>query len=109
MFTPVYAHAYRDVSFVVQRTAVAFWTSFRPHREFSSTLGISLVLHVAVFVIFGSALYSSGEDDANVPELSVQLETRAGPNDEEFTEAVLGHGETKTAPPESVWRPQPGA
>jgi hypothetical protein len=89
VFTPAYAHAYRDVSFVVQRTAVTFWTSFQPHREVSSTLGISLVLHVAVFVIFGSAMYSSGEDDSNVPELSVQLETRAGPNDEEFTEAAL--------------------
>jgi hypothetical protein len=42
-----------------------------------------------VFLVFGSALYSSGEDDADVPELSVQLETRAGPNDEEFTEAAL--------------------
>lgn len=89
MFTPAYAHAYRDVAFVVQRTAAAFWTSFQPHREFSSTLGISLALHLAVFLIFGSAMYSSGEDDTNVPELSVQLETREGPNDEEFTEAAL--------------------
>ena len=89
MFTPAYAHAYRDISFVVRRTAVAFWTSFQPHREVSSTLGISVALHVAVFLIFGSAMYSSGEDDANVPELSVQLVTREGPNDEEFTEAAL--------------------
>lgn len=89
MFTPAYAHAYRDVAFVVQRTAAAFWTSFQPHREFSATLGISLALHLAVFLIFGSAMYSSGEDDTNVPELSVQLETREGPNDEEFTEAAL--------------------
>lgn len=89
MFTPAYAHAYRDVAFVVQRTAASFWISFQPHREVSSTLGISLALHLAVFLIFGSAMYSSGEDDANVPELSVQLETREGPNDEEFTEAAL--------------------
>ena len=28
---------------------------------------------------------------------------------EELTEAILGHGETKTAPPENVWRSQAGA
>ncbi len=32
---------------------------------------------------------SSGEDDKDIPELSVQLETREGPNDQEFTEAAL--------------------
>lgn len=89
MFTPAYAHAYRDLAFVVQRTAASFWAAFSPHRDVSSTLGISALLHLAVFVIFGSAMYTDGEDDRNVPELSVQLETRAGPNDEEFTEAAL--------------------
>ena len=37
----------------------------------------------------GAALYEDGEDDADMPELSVQLETREGPNDEQFTEASL--------------------
>jgi hypothetical protein len=36
-----------------------------------------------------SALYDSGVDDVDVPELSVQLVTREGPNDQEFTEAAL--------------------
>jgi hypothetical protein len=34
-------------------------------------------------------MYESGNDDRNVPELSVQLETRDGPNSEEFTQAAL--------------------
>jgi hypothetical protein len=42
-----------------------------------------------VLLGIGSALYEDGEDNADVPELSVQLETREGPNDEEFTEASL--------------------
>ena len=37
----------------------------------------------------GSAIYVDGVDDKDVPELSVQLETREGPNDQEFTEAAL--------------------
>ncbi|HEV7609329.1 MAG TPA: hypothetical protein VGO61_18465 [Steroidobacteraceae bacterium] len=46
-------------------------------------------MHLIVLLGIGSALYENGADDADVPELSVQLETRAGPNDEEFTEAAL--------------------
>ena len=42
-----------------------------------------------MLLIIGSAIYDNGEDEQDVPELSVQLETRAGPNDEEFTEAAL--------------------
>ena len=34
-------------------------------------------------------MYIDGDDDEDVPELSVQLVTREGPNDEEFTEAAL--------------------
>ena len=34
-------------------------------------------------------MYVDGLDDEDVPELSVQLVTREGPNDEEFTEASL--------------------
>ena len=89
MSTPVYAIAYRDAAFVTRRATVAFWTAFRPHRELSSGLGISAALHLAVFLVIGTSLYDSGEDDRDVPELSVQLETRAGPNDEEYTEAAL--------------------
>lgn len=89
MFTPVCAIAYRDAAFATRRTSVALWAAFRPQRVISSGLGVSAALHLAVFLVFGSALYSSGEDDADVPELSVQLVTRAGPNDPEFTEAAL--------------------
>jgi hypothetical protein len=34
-------------------------------------------------------MYLNGLDDVDVPELSVQLVTREGPNDEQFTEAAL--------------------
>ncbi|MEO8017464.1 MAG: hypothetical protein ABI769_06600 [Pseudomonadota bacterium] len=65
------------------------WTAFLPHREVTTTLGISAAAHLVVLLGIGSALYENGADDADIPELSVQLETRAGPNDEEFTEAAL--------------------
>jgi hypothetical protein len=55
----------------------------------SSGIGISATLHLAIFLVIGTSLYESGEDDRDVPELSVQLETRAGPNDEEYSEAAL--------------------
>ena len=89
MPTPAYAIAYRDAVFVAGRTWAAFLTRFQPHRTVSSTLGISLAVHVAVFLVFGSALYEAGEDEENEPELSVQLVTREGPNDEELTDAAL--------------------
>jgi hypothetical protein len=68
---------------------VAFRTTFHPHREVCSGLGISLALHAALFVIVGTALFASGEDDTDAPELSVQLVTREGPSSEEYTEAAL--------------------
>jgi hypothetical protein len=89
VYTPVYAIAYRDAALASRRATAAFWTAFYPHREVSSTFGISLILHVALFVIVGSAMYESGEDEENIPELSVQLETREGPQSEEYTEAAL--------------------
>ncbi len=90
MFTPVHAIAYRERASVVGRRAwERFYREFHPRREVISTLGISAALHLAVLLIFGSAIYDDGEDDRDMPELSVQLETRAGPNDEEFTEAAL--------------------
>jgi len=87
--TPVYAIAYRDAALVISRASVKFWTAFRPHREVSTTLGISATVHLVVLLGIGSALYEDGKDNADVPEMSVQLVTREGPNDEEFTEAAL--------------------
>jgi hypothetical protein len=89
VFTPVYAIAYHDAALVARRASVRFWNRFEPHRDVCTTLGISTLAHLAVLVLIGTALYDAGEDDSDVPELSVQLESRAGPNDEEFTEAAL--------------------
>ena len=86
MATPVYA--FLGAALVARRAAGSFWIRFQPHREVSSTLGISLVLHLAVFVIVGSTLFDAGEDDEDVPEVSVQLVTREGPSSEEYTEAA---------------------
>jgi hypothetical protein len=87
--TPVYAIAYRDAALVISRASVKFWTAFRPHREVSTTLGISAAVHLVILIGITSALYENGVDDKDVPEMSVQLVTRDGPNDEEFTEAAL--------------------
>jgi len=74
----------------MRSTAVALWTSLSTrNRDISTSLGISAVVHVAVLLVFGAAMYSSGEDDADIPELSVQLVTRAGPSSQEYTEAAL--------------------
>jgi hypothetical protein len=74
----------------IRAAAESLWTSLRTtHRGISTTLGISVVAHLVVLLAFGSALYTSGEDDRDIPELSVQLETRTGPQSEEFTEAAL--------------------
>ena len=89
MTSPVYTMACLDAASVGRRAAVRFWTAFHPHRDVTSSLGISALAHVALFVIIGSAYYADGDDDADIPELAVQLETREGPNDEEFTEAAL--------------------
>src|SRR5688572_3164659 len=74
----------------MRHAAAAFWTSLRTtNRDISASLAISAAVHLALLLIFGAALYSSGEDDRDLPELSVQLETRQGPSSEEFTEAAL--------------------
>jgi hypothetical protein len=78
-----------DAAQMAWQASQRFRDSFRPHREISTTLGISGAVHLAVLLIFGTSLYVAGEDDSDVPELSVQLETRDGPNSEEFTEAAL--------------------
>jgi len=68
----------------------SLWLSLRTtNRDIATTLGISVVLHLAVLLVFGAALYTSGEDDEDIPELSVQIETREGPSSEEFSDAAL--------------------
>ena len=97
MLPPDVPTAQKDAAPALRRVSVMCWALIRPawdslrttNREISTTLGISAGVHVALFLIVGTALYSSGEDDADVPELSVQLVTRQGPNSEEFTEAAL--------------------
>jgi hypothetical protein len=89
VFTPAYAIAYRDAAFACRRTSARCWLAFFPHRRVSTTLAISAAVHLAVLLAIGSALYQDGQDDQNIPELSVQLESRDGPMSEEFTEAAL--------------------
>jgi hypothetical protein len=85
----VLALSAHDATLAMRRAAARFWTSFEPHREITTSLGISGAVHVALLLVFGAALYVSGEDETDVPELSVQLVKRAGPNSDEFTEAAL--------------------
>jgi hypothetical protein len=74
----------------IRAAAVSFWTSLRTtNRDITATFGISIVAHLVLLLMFGSALYTAGEDDRDVPELSVQIETRDGPQSQEFTEAAL--------------------
>ncbi len=74
----------------MRNAAESFWTALRTtHRDIATTLGISVALHLTLLMLFGAALYTAGEDERDVPELSVQLETREGPSSEEFTEAAL--------------------
>jgi hypothetical protein len=87
--SPVYTIAYHDAASAIRRASVKFWSAFQPHRDVTTGLGISALVHLSLFAFIASALYDDGNDDADVPELAVQLETREGPNDEEFTEAAL--------------------
>jgi len=73
----------------VRGASARCWTAFRPHRDATSCFAISAAVHLIILLGIGSAIYISGEDDKDIPELSVQLETREGPNDQEFTEAAL--------------------
>ena len=91
MFTPVYAIAYRDAALTMRRASDKCWTAFRPHRDSTSCFAISAIVHLLILFGVGAAVYTSGEDDQDIPELSVQLETREGPNSQEFTEAALPH------------------
>ena len=65
MSTPVHASAHRDAVSAIRRAAAAFWIRFLPHRAVSSGLGVSLALHLAVFLIIGTSLYVSGEDETD--------------------------------------------
>jgi len=87
--TPVYAIAYRDAALAVRGASAQCWTAFRPHRDSTSCFAISAAVHLLILFGIGAAVYESGEDDKDIPELSVQLETREGPNEQEFTEAAL--------------------
>jgi hypothetical protein len=89
VFTPANAIAHRDAALVIKRASEKLWIAFRPHRDVSTSLGISAAVHLVVLLGIGTALYEDGSDDGDIPELSVQLETREGPNDEQFTEAAL--------------------
>jgi hypothetical protein len=85
----VYAIAHRDAALAIGRASVKLWTAFRPHRDVTTSFGISFGVHLILLLGIGTALYEDGADETDVPELSVQLVTREGPNDEEFTEASL--------------------
>jgi len=88
--TPAFATAHHDAASAIRNAAVALWTSIRTrNRDISTSIGISVAVHLAVLLVFGAAMYSAGEDDKDIPELSVQLVTRAGPSSQEYTEAAL--------------------
>jgi hypothetical protein len=71
-------------------TLAESWTPFLDrNKEIAVSLYASAFVHAALLLLIGASMYESGADDRNVPELSVQLETRAGPSSEEFTEAAL--------------------
>jgi predicted nucleic acid-binding Zn ribbon protein len=89
VFSPAHANAYRDASLVVKRATAILWTAFLPHRDVSTSLGISAAVHLVLLLGIGAAMYEDGEDETDIPELSVQLVTREGPNAEEFTEASM--------------------
>jgi hypothetical protein len=87
---PAFAIARHDAALAIRRAAEAFWTQLRTtNRDITRCVAISAVAHLLVLIGIGSALYAGGEDDADIPELSVQIETRDGPNSEEFTQAAL--------------------
>jgi len=88
--TPAVAVRQEPPAFRLAGALVTSWTTFREqHRDITVSVGASAIVHLALFIIVGASMYESGNDDRNVPELSVQLETRAGPSSEEFTDAAL--------------------
>lgn len=105
MFTPVYAIAPTDAALDIARAAAAFWAKVRQPNA-PTTLAFSAALHLAILFGVGTALYDEGEDDRDIPELSVQLETRAGPNSNESTDAALP--EPVPPPPDDTVIEDPG-
>lgn len=90
MSSPAFATSRHNAALAIRRAWGTFWTSLRStNREIITTLGISTALHLAVLLLIAAALFQSGNDDLDVPELSVQIETREGPSSPEFTEAAL--------------------
>src|SRR5437868_8985737 len=88
--TPVVAVREEPPAFRALGAFAAAWATFHEkHRDISVSVGASAVVHLVLLIIVGTSMYEPGNDDRNVPELSVQLETRAGPSSEEFTDAAL--------------------
>jgi hypothetical protein len=88
--TPAVAVQEEPLAFRFAGALAASWTRFREkHRDIAVSVSASAIAHLAVLIVIGASMYESGEDDRNVPELSVQLLTREGPNSEEYTEAAL--------------------
>ena len=88
--SPAFTTAHRDLALWFRRAAGAFWTSLSTrNRDITTSIGISAAVHLVLLLGVGTALYTAGEDDADIPELSVQLESRDGPSSEEYTEAAL--------------------
>ncbi len=105
MFAPVYAIAPKDAALEIARATAAFWAKVRQPNA-PTTLAISAVLHLVVLFGVGTALYDEGEEDRDIPELSVQIETREGPNSHEFTDAALP--EPVPPPPDELVVQDPG-
>jgi hypothetical protein len=90
VLTPAFATARRDAAPTPVGAMEAFLEAFLTrHRDIFTSLSISAAVHLVAMLILGVALYQSGNDTMDVPELSVQLQTHEGPNSEEFTEAAL--------------------
>jgi len=88
--SPAFTTACSQAALAIRRAGASCWVSLRTtHRDITTSLGISAAVHLTLLLVLGTALFTSGNDDMDVPELSVQLETREGPSSEELTEAAL--------------------
>jgi hypothetical protein len=88
--SPAFTTAYRGAALAIRRASGTFWASLTTrNRDITASLGISAAVHLALLLGIGTALYTAGSDEADIPELSVQLVTREGPSSEEVTEAAL--------------------
>ncbi len=89
MEAPVFASSRPGAALGFRQAWGRYWIAFRGNRQITTTLAISTAIHLAILFMFAAALFESGEDDADVPELSVQLETRDGPSSQDFSDAAL--------------------